>query len=129
MSFAPFVVALNPAAAWPYDTDRSSVVFSFILATAVAGSLAFLGGWQLVLVFTGQTSIEYYVHKENARFAKTIGRSYRNPNDLGYQRNFQRFFGVDSHSWWFSWLVPGMSNPVYLPPRLHPRMEVDENVA
>ena len=100
---------------WPYNTSRSSVVFSFILAAAVAGSLVFLGGWQLYCILTGQTSVEYYLHRELRAAAAEFGRTYRNPNDHGWAKNFQVFFGVDATKPWFAWLVPGMSNPVYTP--------------
>lgn len=113
MSFFPFKIALDTSLPWPYATSRSSVVFSFILASAVASSLAFLGGWQYFLVFTGQTSIEYYIHRDRASFAASVGRNYRNLHDHGIQKNFQNFFGVDASHWWFAWLVPGMSNPVH----------------
>jgi hypothetical protein len=111
MSFLLFTIALNTSLPWPYSTSRSSVVFSFILASAVAASLGFLGGWQYYMILTGQTSIEFYIHRDNAATAASIGRNYRNPNDKGVRRNFQEFFGVDSSLWWFAWLVPGMSNP------------------
>lgn len=100
---------------WPYTTTRSSVVFSFILAVAVAGSLFFLAGWQLYCMLTGQTSVEYYIHRELTATASEFGRTYRNPNDHGWAKNFQVFFGVDPTKPWFAWLVPGMSNPVHTP--------------
>jgi len=113
MSFFPFKIALDSSNPWPYTTSRSSVVFSFILASAVAGSLAFLGGWQYYLVFTGQTSVEYYIHRDRASFAASVGRAYRNPHNQGAKKNFQTFFGVDTSQPWFAWLVPGMASPVH----------------
>lgn len=118
MSFFPFLIALDSTTPWPYTTTRSAVVFSFILAAAVACSLTFLSGWQLYCVLKGQTSVEFYLHQRNAKAAAEVGRGYRNPNDHGVQKNFQNFFGMDANSWWFAWLVPGMSNPVYTPQSL-----------
>lgn len=119
MSFYPFILAIDSNKPWPYETTRSAVVFSFVLAVAVACSLMFLGGWQVFLVISGQTSVEYYIHKDYANTAHAMGRTYRNPHDLGTKKNFQQFFGVNGSGWWFAWLVPGMANPVHLASSLH----------
>jgi len=63
--------------------------------------------WQVYLILTSQTTIEFYFNRTAINDAKKIGKVYRNPFDLGIAGNFQYFFGTRESRFWFSWLLPG----------------------
>jgi palmitoyltransferase len=45
-------------------SQRSAVLFSFILAAAVFIALSILLGWHVYLVLSAQTTIDYYANRE-----------------------------------------------------------------
>lgn len=64
--------------------------FSAFVATGLFFS------WNLYLVMTNQTTIEFYGNKFSA-----AGRRRGNPYDLGYRRNLEEVFGVHLTPWRF----------------------------
>jgi palmitoyltransferase len=103
MAFAPFQQALDFKQVWSAVLPRSAVILSFILEVALVAALGALLGWQIFLLLTGQTTIEFYFNKAMQRDYD----NYRNPYDLGTKLNFRHFFHTDSGVHWYSWFVPG----------------------
>ena len=89
-------------------SQRSAVLFSFILAAAVFFALSVLLGWHVYLVASAQTTIDYYNNRDAARAAKRAGRVWVNDCDLGVRRNWQETFDERGPLWWLAWLLPRM---------------------
>jgi palmitoyltransferase len=106
MSFQPLLIASNFDESWEGKASRSSIIFTFVLTISIFVAMTILCGWQVYLMFTGQTSIEFYINASHSRALARRGLQYKNPYDLGPRRNFQHFFGMDSTRWWFMWLLP-----------------------
>jgi len=56
-------------------------------------------GWQLYLVLSAQTTIEFYSNRFKDKDAKTKGEAWTNEYDLGTRKNFQLFFGTVGRHW------------------------------
>lgn len=67
MAFAPFQQALDFKQVWSAVLPRSAVILSFILEVALVAALGALLGWQIFLLLTGQTTIEFYFNKAMQR--------------------------------------------------------------
>ncbi len=61
--------------------------FSLTLAGGVACAL--LLAWHLYLVFSGQTTIEFYGNVEHARAYQAQGQKFVNIYNLGWRENFK----------------------------------------
>jgi len=72
--------------------------FSAFVATGLFFS------WNLYLVLTNQTTIEFYGNKFSQQ-----GRRRGNPYDLGYRRNLEEVFGTNFSMW--SILIPNRTKP------------------
>lgn len=61
------------------------------LAVSTAGGLGCtaLLGWHLYLVFTGQTTLEFYANQGRARACRQQGQRWVNEYDLGWRQNFK----------------------------------------
>jgi hypothetical protein len=100
-------------------SQKSAVLFSFILAAAVFLALSVLLFWHVYLVLTAQTTIDYYGNRDAARAARRAGRVWVNDFDLGPRRNWQESFDERGPFWWIAWMAPrlrrhrgdGMSYP------------------
>jgi len=107
LSYAPFSATANTSVPFKGIVSRGSVIFSFVIAIAVFIALTLMLAWQVFLMLTSQTTIEFYMNRQAISNAKKAGKTYRNPFDLGLPGNFQLFFGTRESPFWFSWLVPG----------------------
>jgi len=107
MSFIPFTLTSNTALPFRGSVSRGAVIFSFVIALSVCIALSLMLAWQIYLVFSAQTTIEFYFNRTAISDAKKVGRAYINPFDLGVAGNFQTFFGTRDGKFWFSWLFPG----------------------
>jgi len=107
MGFVPFLTTSNSMMPYKGTVSRGSVIFSFVIALAVFIALALMLAWQIYLVLTAQTTIEFYFNRSSMSEAKKVGKVFRNPFDLGIGNNFQNFFGTRDSKFWFSWLLPG----------------------
>lgn len=87
-------------------SQRSAVLFSFILAAAVFLALSVLLFWHVYLVLSAQTTIDYYGNREAARAARRGGRVWVNDFDLGPRRNWQESFDERGPFWWIAWAAP-----------------------
>ena len=88
------------------DSQKSAVLFSFILAAAVFLALSVLLFWHIYLVLSAQTTIDYYGNREAARAARRAGRVWVNDFDLGPRRNWQESFDERGPFWWIAWAAP-----------------------
>jgi len=75
---------------------RQCVSLSWILSVCISLALLLIGGFQLYLVLTNQTTIEFHINCAEHDRAKRQGTVYRNPWDVGKLRNFQQVFGPTS---------------------------------
>jgi len=107
MSYMPFLATANTAVPFKGIVSRGSVIFSFVIAVAVFIALTLMLCWQIYLMLSSQTTIEFYINRQAISSARKAGKVYRNPFDLGISANFQNFFGTRESPFWFSWLVPG----------------------
>jgi len=88
------------------EAQRSAVLFSLILAFSVFLALSLLLFWHVFLVFTAQTTIDFYTNREHARAARRAGRVWANDCDLGPSRNWQEAFDERGWFWWLLWAAP-----------------------
>jgi len=97
----------------PVYSERLPISLSFMLCLAVGVAVACLGGFHLYLVLTGQTTIEFHGNWLNARKAKKLNKTFRNPYDMGWRRNWQQVYGT--MPWWRAFLIPSRREPEFLP--------------
>ncbi|KNC50919.1 uncharacterized protein AMSG_07161 [Thecamonas trahens ATCC 50062] len=107
MSSAPFFE--SEAKPWPYPIGRGSVVFVFVLTLSICLALTFMMVWQLYLVITAQTTIEFYFNRFRKKEAAQHGEVWVNEYDLGTWRNLDQFFGYRGQ--WWRIFFPAFSPP------------------
>jgi hypothetical protein len=64
-------------------SERSAIVFAFVIALSVGLAVSVLFFWHLYLVFTAQTTIEFYQNQNRRARARARGEVWLNPFDLG----------------------------------------------
>ena len=90
-----------------FTTDeRSTAIFSCLLAVSVFLAMCGLWGWHVYLVLTAQTSIDYHYFSEKRKEFKKRGEVYVNPHDMGIKRNWQNVFDEKGRYWWILWAMP-----------------------
>ena len=89
--------------------ERSAIVFSFLLALTVWLSLSILLSWHVFLVSVGDTTIDYYTHREQAAAARKEGRVWVNDFNLGVLRNWQETFDERGPLWWLTLTLPRLT--------------------
>ena len=55
------------------ESEHNSVIYVFMLCSAVTLALGVLTGWHCKLISCGETSIEWHINKEDARKLKKQG--------------------------------------------------------
>lgn len=90
-------------------SERSAIVFSFLLALSVFLALSILLGWHVFLTATAETTIDFYAHRELARAARKEGRTWVNDFDMGIRRNWQETFDERGRLWWLTWALPRLA--------------------
>lgn len=58
---------------------RNAVTYTFIIAVTIGFAVGLLFFWHLYLIFTAQTTIEFYGNQTKAYRARARGQRYRNP--------------------------------------------------
>eukprot|EP01125_Pyxidicula_operculata_P021084 TRINITY_DN7991_c0_g1_i1.p1 TRINITY_DN7991_c0_g1~~TRINITY_DN7991_c0_g1_i1.p1 ORF type:complete len:298 (+),score=22.33 TRINITY_DN7991_c0_g1_i1:33-926(+) len=94
LGFIPFRQASDTSMPFHGTIPRGGVIFGFVLAFAVTIALSIMLGWQLYLVLSGQTTIEFYYNSNAKTEAKKQGKPWYNIYDFGIAGNFQLFFGT-----------------------------------
>jgi palmitoyltransferase len=107
MAVVPFAQSTNFHIPWGGILPRGAMIISFLVTLGVILGVGILLFWQVYLLLTGQTTIEFHYNQMQKWRAKRHGEVFTNPYHLGISRNFQLFFGTDNSRWWFSWLLPG----------------------
>ena len=79
---------------WDAYTPKIGFTLAYILSLAIGLAVPILGGWHVVMVSHGETSIETHDNDYLSHKAKSEGLVYLNPYDLGRRRNMQNFFNV-----------------------------------
>ena len=90
-------------------SERSAIVFSFLLALSVSFALSILLGWHIFLTATAETTIDFYSHRELAKAARKEGRVWVNDFNLGILRNWQETFDERGRWWWIMWTMPRLA--------------------
>jgi len=85
--------------------DVQCVSLSFMLSLCISLALLGLGGFHMYLVVTNQTTIEFHTNMGKKDSAKKQGDFWRNPYDLGMNKNFQQVFGCNRFSR-LVWMMP-----------------------
>lgn len=92
---------------WPHPGYRALVSFSWILAAIIGLAIVALTSWQVYLVRTGLTTVDYYQWKDAQEEAKPRGIEVANFWDLGtWKRNAEWFFYIGKVRGWWSILFP-----------------------
>ncbi|CAM9662312.1 unnamed protein product, partial [Phaeothamnion confervicola] len=74
-------------------TERSAVVFTFVLTLSVGVAVSILFFWHLYLISSAQTTIEFYQNQSRRSRAHHRGEVFTNPFDQGWRRNWEQVFG------------------------------------
>ncbi|KAI8847660.1 DHHC palmitoyltransferase-domain-containing protein [Chytridium lagenaria] len=97
---------------WPELSSMALFLFTFLLSVSLTLAVGGLAAWNLFLVLTGQTTIEYQNNKMNAIFAKSRGETFINEFDLGTRRNFIIFFNISPKYPLYTLFIPSIVPPV-----------------
>ncbi|KAK4523908.1 hypothetical protein GAYE_SCF00G1806 [Galdieria yellowstonensis] len=82
-----------------FSREAKIAVYIFVLCLSVSISLFLLLGWHLYLVWTSQTTIEFYENREKKRTAAMNGRKFIHEYDVGVYKNLKTIFGPYQHIW------------------------------
>lgn len=63
---------------------QSAVMLTFVLSLSVGIAISVLLGWHLYLIFTAQTTIEFYQNQTNRSRARQWGEVSEQPKDRTY---------------------------------------------
>mmetsp|Transcript_19093 Transcript_19093/g.73462 ORF Transcript_19093/g.73462 Transcript_19093/m.73462 type:complete len:338 (-) Transcript_19093:1628-2641(-) len=89
---------------------RSAISFVAMLTGTIALACGGMLLWHLYLVYSQQTTIEFYQNQLYKRRAKKHNLIWYNPYDVGLHRNWDSVFGPGSL--WVRWLLPSPRPPV-----------------
>eukprot|EP00013_Stygamoeba_regulata_P027194 CAMPEP_0177663356 /NCGR_PEP_ID=MMETSP0447-20121125/19866_1 /TAXON_ID=0 /ORGANISM="Stygamoeba regulata, Strain BSH-02190019" /LENGTH=304 /DNA_ID=CAMNT_0019169155 /DNA_START=379 /DNA_END=1293 /DNA_ORIENTATION=+ len=105
LSFNTFWEAANLQNDFSFGySGRGGAIYVFLLSASISFGVGLLCIWQLYLVLTGQTTIEFYSNSDLQETAERIGSTFVNQYDLGAARNFEHFFGF---AWTnLRWFIP-----------------------
>jgi palmitoyltransferase len=96
--------ALLTAADGSTPVDENTVLLTCLVTMVFLLAMSALGGWQVYLVLSNQTTIEFYGNRTEASAARLRGEAWFNPYDLGSRRNFALFMG--GPRWPPHWVLP-----------------------
>lgn len=93
------------------ESEHNSILYVFILCSAVTLALGALTGWHCNLIGRGETSIEWHSNKEEARIYRKQGLVFRNPYDFGVWNNWRILLGLVERRSWLRVLLPSVHPP------------------
>jgi len=96
----------------PLPKERTAVAFTFMLCLSVGIAVSILLLFHIYLIFSSQTTVEFYGNWQKNRNAKNLGTIWINPYDLGNKRNWQQVYGSDNP---LLALLPSWREPEFLP--------------
>ncbi|GAA5802886.1 hypothetical protein HPULCUR_008361 [Helicostylum pulchrum] len=89
-AWRPFMVCLDITQLdWPYYFPRPLLAFSFILAACMGLAIGALCIWHYYLIFTAQTTVEFYDNYYDKGVCKTQGEIFVNMYNFGPVQNFK----------------------------------------
>lgn len=103
------------------ESEHNSVLYVFMLCSAVTLALGVLTGWHCNLISRGETSIECHINKGEAKNLKKQGLVFRNPYNFGIWKNWRMVLGLVEGRSWLRILIPSVHLPygdgiTWLPP-------------
>jgi hypothetical protein len=108
-------------------SERTGLLFTFIISVAIFLALSFLMGWHVFLVCTAQTTIEFYNNQRERQAQRANGGGWVNRFDRGVVQNWQEVFDERGTYWWFVWMLPRTrrhsTSGVFWPTVAHMRSE------
>ncbi|KAF1805224.1 hypothetical protein FB192DRAFT_1420559 [Mucor lusitanicus] len=109
----PFMLCLDfTQMDWPYYFPRPLMAFSMILAICMGLAIGALCVWHYYLIFTAQTTVEFYNNYYDKGVCKSQGEIFVNMYNFGPLENFKRFFNIcDQYPWYTIFF------PVPIPPK------------
>lgn len=96
----------------PLPKERTAVAFTFMLCLSVGIAVSILLLFHIYLIFSSQTTVEFYGNWQKNRNAKNLGTIWINPYDLGNKRNWQQVYGSGNP---LLALLPSWREPEFLP--------------
>ncbi|KAK5581755.1 hypothetical protein RB653_003333 [Dictyostelium firmibasis] len=101
-----------------------SMLMSFVITLTIAFALGGLLGWQIYLILSNQTTIEFLHNRTQTKKAKARGEIYKNPYNIGILQNFKQFFKVSSTFNWFTFALPTLQHPGIQNKKIEPLLEI-----
>lgn len=112
-AWRPFMLSLDfTDMTWPYYFPRPLLAFSFILAVCMGLAIGGLCIWHYYLIFTAQTTVEFYNNHYDRSVCKSQGEIFVNMYDFGALQNFKRFFNIGEQYPWYT-----LFYPIPIPPK------------
>ncbi|KAJ3104757.1 hypothetical protein HDU96_008833 [Phlyctochytrium bullatum] len=96
---------------WPSSAFMAGYLFTFLMSASITFAVGALAAWNLYLIMTAQTTIEYQNNKISTMFAQGRGETFINEYDLGTKRNFYLFFNISQKYPWYYALFPTVVPP------------------
>eukprot|EP01103_Thecamoeba_quadrilineata_P012897 TRINITY_DN3442_c0_g1_i3.p1 TRINITY_DN3442_c0_g1~~TRINITY_DN3442_c0_g1_i3.p1 ORF type:complete len:298 (-),score=28.25 TRINITY_DN3442_c0_g1_i3:93-986(-) len=121
LSYLPFEKAIDFDEDWMTSSySRGGIIYEFVICAAVSMGMFFFLFWNLFLVATAQTTIEFHHYSLFPHGERPI--EAKNEFDKGLKENVLSFFVHKRHSetkWWWSLIraitVPQISSPPAFP--------------
>jgi len=88
-----------------------NLLLTFVLSLCFALVLVGFNGFNLYLIATGQTQLEFYGNSSQYEKYKKQGLTFVNPFDLGARKNLQLFFGLNRNWYSFGLLLMPSTRP------------------
>lgn len=81
-------------------------VLSMTFAASAFVGISLLLFWHVVLVLTGNSTIDFFDNVHRWREARRSGEPWANPYHYGLAGNWKAVFDVSGPFWWFTWTLP-----------------------
>ncbi|KAI8981747.1 hypothetical protein BDF20DRAFT_818079 [Mycotypha africana] len=104
----PFMLSLdfNQLEQWPFYFPRPLFAFTVILAICMGLAIGALCIWHYYLIFTAQTTVEFYNNYYDRSVCKSQGEIFVNMYNFGPLQNLKRFFNISEQYPWYTVFLP-----------------------